>query len=252
MNIVTVPALSDNYIFLLIDESSPQLAVVDPGEAAPVLSYLRKTGRSLTAILITHHHRDHTGGIPNLLQQFPQVPVYGSANDRGRFPGQTEFLKEKDNIELCGAKVNILEVPGHTKGHIAYHFAAENGEGDLFSGDTIFGGTIGNLFEGTPEIMFESLKKIRALPPATRIWCSHEYTLQFVREAAGIDPQNARLLSRLHDLEETAGSGTPTVPLLLEEECATNPFFRWDDPALNRHLSHAPGLDTFRYLCETP
>lgn len=250
MNIVTIPALSDNYIFLLADDASLQTAVVDPGDAAPVLDYLQRTGSSLAAILITHHHRDHTVGIPKLLQQFPGIPVYGSATDRGRFPGQTEFLKESDTIQLCGAKAKVLEVPGHTKGHIAYYFAVENDAGDLFSGDTIFGGTIGNLFEGTPEIMFESLKKIRALPSATRIWCSHEYTLQFVREAVRIDPQNAPLRSRLQKLEENGASGAPTVPLLLEEECATNPFFRWDDPALNRHLSQLPGLDTFRYLCE--
>jgi hydroxyacylglutathione hydrolase len=250
MNIVTIPALSDNYIFLLVDDFSLQLEVVDPGDAAPVLDYLRKTNSSLAAILITHHHRDHTGGIQKLLQQFPGIPVYGSASDRGRFSGQTEFLKESDTIHACGAKAKVLEVPGHTKGHIAYYFAAENGEGDLFSGDTIFGGTIGNLFEGTPEIMFNSLQKIRALPPATRIWCSHEYTLQFVRESAKIDPQNRRLISRLHKLEATADSGTPTVPLLLEEECATNPFFRWDDPQLNSYLSQAPGFETFRYLCE--
>jgi hydroxyacylglutathione hydrolase len=250
MNIITIPALSDNYIFLLVDDSSPQLAAVDPGDAAPVIDYLKKTGSSLAAILITHHHRDHTGGIQKLLHQFPGIPVYGSATDRGRFAGQTEFLKESDTIHLCGAKAKVLEVPGHTKGHIAYYFAAENNEGDLFSGDTIFGGTIGNLFEGTPEIMFESLKKIRSLPSSTHIWCSHEYTLQFVREAVRIDPQNAQLRSRLQRLEENGESGVPTVPLLLEEECATNPFFRWDDPALNIHLSQVPGLDTFRYLCE--
>jgi hydroxyacylglutathione hydrolase len=142
-----------------------------------------------------------------------------------------------------------LDVPGHTRAHIAYYFAADHGRGHLFSGDTVFGGTIGNLFEGTPEVMFESVQKIRALPRETLIWCAHEYTLQYVRESAGIDPGNARLAKRLQALESAALSGRPTVPLLLDEECETNPFFRWDDPRLNAHLSTAPGLATFRRLC---
>jgi hydroxyacylglutathione hydrolase len=125
-----------------------------------------------------------------------------------------------------------------------------DGSGDLFSGDTVFGGTIGNMFEGTPEVMFQSIQKIRALPPRTRIWCSHEYTLQYVRESARIDPGNTRLAQRLKRLEAAAPSRTPTVPLLLEEECRTNPFFRWDDPALTAYLGTQPGIETFRHLCE--
>jgi hydroxyacylglutathione hydrolase len=145
----------------------------------------------------------------------------------------------------------VLDVPGHTRSHIAYFFDAGDGSGgNLFSGDTIFGGTIGNLFEGTPEVMFESIQKIRALPAQTRIWCSHEYTLQYVRESAGIDPENIRLVKRLKALEAAGPAREPTVPLLLEEECATNPFFQWDDPRLSAHLAALPGLATFRRLCE--
>jgi hydroxyacylglutathione hydrolase len=249
MKIITLPALSDNYIFLLINDAAQEVAAVDPGEAAPVIKYLQNAGCRLSAILNTHHHGDHTGGIKELLKHFPGIPVYGSAGDRGRIQGQSAFLREGDEIAVCGAKARILEVPGHTRGHIAYFFAAGDG-GDLFSGDTVFGGTIGNMFEGTPEVMFESIRKIRALPRQTRIWCSHEYTLPYVRESARIDPRNPRLAERLKTLEANASSGNPTVPLLLEEECATNPFFRWDAPELNACLSKEPGIVTFRHLCE--
>jgi hydroxyacylglutathione hydrolase len=249
MQVTAIPALADNYIFLLTKDDSPELAAVDPGAAEPVLRYLQDTGRRLAAILITHHHGDHTGGNRALLKQFPDIPVFGSAGDRGRIPGQTVFLREGDAIVVCGAKVRVLEVPGHTRAHIAYYFPSGNG-GDLFSGDTVFGGTIGNLFEGTPEIMFESIQKIRNLPRPTRIWCAHEYTLQYVRESSRIDPNNDRLARRLRKLEEEASAGKPTVPLYLEEECDTNPFFRWDDPELTSYLSKAPGISTFRHLCE--
>jgi hydroxyacylglutathione hydrolase len=249
MKVHAIPALADNYIFLLIHDAAPELAVVDPGDAEPVLKYLRETGLHLTAILNTHHHGDHTGGNRVLLKRFPDISIFGGAADCGRIPGQTEYLHEGDEIAVCGAKARILEVPGHTNAHIAYHFPSGGG-GDLFSGDTVFGGTIGNLFEGTPEIMFESIQKIRNLPRQTRIWCSHEYTLQYVREAAQIDPHNDQLANRLRRLKAEAPAGKPTVPLSLEEECGTNPFFRWDNPELNSFLLKAPGIATFRHLCD--
>jgi hydroxyacylglutathione hydrolase len=249
MQITLLRALADNYIYMLLGDAPSEAAVVDPGEASPVLDCLEETGRRLSAILITHHHGDHTGGIRDLLKRFPGIPVCGGVNDRGRFASQSTYLKDGDEVVVCGARARVLEVPGHTKGHIAYFFASDDG-GDLFSGDTVFGGTIGNMFEGTPEVMFESIRKIRTLPHQTRIWCSHEYTLQYVREAASVDPGNSRLVERLRKLEADASSGNPTVPLLLEEECVTNPFFRWDAPELAERLSTAPGLDTFRRLCE--
>jgi hydroxyacylglutathione hydrolase len=250
MRVVTLHAFSDNYVFMIQEDSALEAVAVDPGDAEPVLRYLRRTGLRLTAILNTHHHGDHVGGNRALLRRFPGTPIHGGARDRGRIPGQTGFLEEGDQVSVCGEKARVLEVPGHTKAHVAYFFAGADGSGDLFSGDTVFGGTVGNLFEGTPEVMFQSIRKIRALPPQTRIWCSHEYTLQYVREAAGIDPGNARLAQRLRKLEANAPLGEPTVPLLLEEECATNPFFRWDDPSLAAHLATRPGIETFLRLCE--
>jgi hydroxyacylglutathione hydrolase len=249
MQVLTIPAFSDNYIYLLSDGHSQDVAVVDPGDAGPVLRHLEQSGGCVTAILNTHHHSDHTGGNKELLARFPGIPVFGGAGDRGRIPGQTEFLREGDELLFSGANARVLDVPGHTRAHIAFYFAGETG-GDLFSGDTVFGGTIGNLFEGTPDTMFESIRKIRALPRQTRIWCAHEYTLQYVRESARLDPGNVRLTERLKALEISAGTGNPTVPLLLKEECETNPFFRWDDPRLNAHFSKPPGLATFRHLCD--
>ncbi|MBN1567761.1 MAG: hydroxyacylglutathione hydrolase [Acidobacteria bacterium] len=250
MQVITLRALADNYIYLLLDGDAPEATVVDPGDAAPVFKYLKETGRRLTAILNTHHHGDHTGGNRELLKRFPGIPVYGGAGDRGRIPTQTVFLMEGDEVTVCRSKARILDVPGHTRAHIAYFFSSADGSGDLFSGDTVFGGTIGNMFEETPDVMYESIQKIRALPRQTRIWCSHEYTLQYVRESAGIDPGNVRLSGRLKALEAAAHLGKPTVPLLLEEECATNPFFRWDDPDLTTHVSAPPGIAAFRRLCE--
>jgi hydroxyacylglutathione hydrolase len=251
MQVLTLRAFSDNYIFLLLDDAAPHAAAVDPGDAEPVLRYLQDTGRRLTAILNTHHHKDHVGGNRALVEHYPGIPVFGGAGDRGRIPSQTHYLREGEEVGVCGNKSVVLEVPGHTRAHIAYFFAAADGHrGDLFSGDTVFGGTIGNLFEGTPDVMFRSVQKIRALPAHTRIWCSHEYTLQYVREAAGIEPANARLARRLRALEAAAPAGKPTVPLLLDEECETNPFFRWDHPDLTARLHTTPGIETFRRLCE--
>jgi hydroxyacylglutathione hydrolase len=248
MQVVTLQALADNYIFLLLSGKGTEVAVVDPGDAAPVIRYLRDSGRKLAAILNTHHHLDHTGGNQTLLDRFPGTPVLGGAGDRGRIPGQTAFLKDGEEFTVCGAKARVLEVPGHTNSHVAYFFAGDTPH--LFSGDTVFGGTIGNLFEGTPEVMFESIQKIRALPLETRIWCAHEYTLQYVRESARIDPNNKLLAERLQALESSASSGKPTVPLSLKEECDTNPFFRWDNPDLNKYLSKEPGFATFSHLCD--
>lgn len=250
MQVIMLPAFADNYIFVISDGVAHDVAVIDPGTADPVLGYLRQTGRRLSAILNTHHHSDHTGGNRVLFEKFPGIPVFGGARDRGRIPAQTHFIAEGEELVVCSMKARVLDVPGHTRAHVAYCFAGDSNDWDLFSGDTVFGGTIGNLFEGTPEVMFESIRKIRSLPRKTRIWCAHEYTLQYVRESARLDPGNVRLARRLKALEDTAVQGRPTIPLLLEEECETNPFFRWDDPGLNQRYSTAPGIETFRHLCE--
>ncbi len=248
VRVVPLPALSDNYVFALVDGAGREAALVDPGEARPALEFLERERLRAAAILITHHHGDHVGGLQELARRHPGLRVVGAERDRRRIAGLTETVREGDVATVLGRATRVIDLPGHTLGHIAWHFADESG-GELFSGDTVFGGTIGNLFEGTPDDMFGSLVKIRALPRGTRLWCAHEYTLANVRDAARFDPGNARLAQRLRRLE-SAGEGACTVPLTLEEECATNPFFRWDDPGLVARLGTRPGIETFRRLCE--
>ncbi len=251
MKVVSLSALSDNYIYVLVDDEGGRAAVVDPGEAEPVALWLQRNAVALDSILLTHHHGDHVAGVAEVRRRHGDVRVVGAARDRKRLPALTEAVSDGDTVAVLGREARVLEVDGHTLGHVAYFVPDEAGGGDLFSGDTVFGGTIGNLFEGTPDDMFASLVKIRALPAATRIWCSHEYTLTYVREAARFDPGNARLAARLEDLERRAAAGdTVTVPLTLEEERSTNPFFRWDDPEMISRASAPAGLPTFRRLCE--
>jgi hydroxyacylglutathione hydrolase len=249
MQVDALPAFADNYVFVLTAQGRPEAVVVDPGEAGPALELLERRGLALGTILLTHHHRDHVGGVAALAARFPNARVVGAAGDRSRLPGLTAAVRDGDAVELLDRSAQVLEVPGHTRGHVAYFVPGSPGGGDVFSGDTVFGGTIGNLFEGTPDDMFASLEKLRRLPPGTRLWCGHEYTRQWVREAARFDPENERLRAYLARLEALP-PGAPTVPLDLDEERATSPFFRWDDPAMTRRLGTAPGLDTFRKLCE--
>jgi hydroxyacylglutathione hydrolase len=249
MLVEVLHALADNFIFLVEGQGTGDVIVVDPADARPVLDWCARHGRRAGAILNTHHHRDHTAGNGTLAAAFPGIPVYAGARDRSRTPGATHFGAGGDEILVCGRAAKVIDVPGHTLGHVAYFFP-EAGGGELFSGDTVFGCTIGNLFEGTADDMFGSMQRLRALPPATRLWCAHENTLQYVADAAHADPGNATLAARLRRVEEQIARGEPTVPLALADELATNPFFRWDDPALQRRLGTRDPQETFRRLCE--
>lgn len=236
MRIERLPVLSDNYVFVLLDEGSRRAAVVDPAVAEPVLDCLDSRGMGLAAIFNTHHHSDHVGGNRKLLARFPSARVYGGAEDRGRIPGQTDFLVAGDRVEFAGRTAEVYFVPGHTRGHIAYYFPLPEGEGigELFAGDTLFAGGCGRLFEGTPAQMVASLSQLRLLPDSTRLWCAHEYTLRNLQFAAEIDRHNAELRSRLASVAAARRQGQPTVPSLLGLEKHTNPFLRWDVPDLQR------------------
>ncbi len=220
--IIPIPAFADNYIWLL--HAAGRAAVVDPGDAAPVLAVLAREGLALTAILTTHHHGDHVGGVAGLLARYP-VPVFGPAHEH--IPGRTRALAQDDVVDVPGLplRFSVLDVPGHTAGHIAY-FGNVDDVPSLFCGDTLFAGGCGRLFEGTPAQMWSSLSSCARLPEATRVYCAHEYTLANLRFAAAVEPDNAALAARqLRDAGKRA-HGVPTVPSTLADEVATNPFLR--------------------------
>jgi len=226
-----VPAFEDNYIWLIKDSKGPHVAIVDPGDARPVLSTIEKEGLVPVAILITHHHWDHIGGIDGLLARYP-MPVYGPAGES--IPYMTQPLSEGTVVHIpeLNSQFRVLDVPGHTAGHIAYYHAGNDDPGMLFCGDTLFAGGCGRLFEGTPTQMHHSLSKILALPDNTLVFCAHEYTeanLVFARVA---EPGNQALQERQSTVQKLRQHGEPTVPSFLGDEKATNPFLRFDEPSI--------------------
>ncbi|MGQ9837387.1 MAG: hydroxyacylglutathione hydrolase [Cyanobacteriota bacterium] len=229
MRILQLPVLRDNYVYLLHDPDTATAAVVDPAVAEPVLEKLAELQADLVAILNTHHHHDHVGGNQQLLARYPQAEVYASRVDRGRIPGQTIELAAGQTVQFNCHRAQVLFVPGHTRGHIAYYFPES---GDLFCGDTLFAGGCGRLFEGTPQQMLGSLEQLRQLPKSTRVWCAHEYTLNNLKFALTVDRDNPDLQTRYRAVEALRQAGLPTVPSTLGEEQLTNPFLRWDQPAL--------------------
>ena len=220
MQIERISVLSDNYVFLLLDDEQKIAAVVDPAVAKPVLQRLQELDADLVAIFNTHHHSDHVGGNRKLLQHFPNLCVYGGMRDKGRIPGQQVFLQEGDTVKFAGRQGQVFFVPGHTRAHIAYYFAPINtGEpGELFCGDTLFAGGCGRLFEGTPSQMVNSLSKIRALPDDTRVWCAHEYTLNNLKFALTVEEENDALQARYKSVKCDRDRGIATVPSLLGVE----------------------------------
>ncbi|MEL6495043.1 MAG: hydroxyacylglutathione hydrolase [Cyanobacteria bacterium J06623_7] len=234
MEIKRIPVLADNYIFVLSDPQHKIAAVVDPALSQPVLDYLAQIDARLVAIFNTHHHGDHVGGNRDLVRQFPEVCVYGGAEDRGRIPHQQVYLESGDTVQFGDRHAEVFFVPGHTRAHIAYYFPPTDTEstGELFCGDTIFAGGCGRLFEGTPAQMVDSLTQLRQLPDHTRVWCAHEYTLSNLQFALTVDGTNPDLQARYQTVQQIRSQGRSTIPTWLGEEKKTNPFLRWDKPAL--------------------
>ena len=251
MQVIRLAVLSDNYIFLLYDSTHNIAAVVDPATSAPVLTKLHELNAELVAIFNTHHHHDHVGGNRDLIQEYPNLIVYGGAEDRGRIPGQTVFLQEGDERVKFGSSIaSVFFVPGHTRAHIAYYFPPTTPEesGELFCGDTLFAGGCGRLFEGTPAQMVDSLSKLRSLPDNTRVWCAHEYTLKNLQFALSVDVENQDLQRRYIEVQDLRNQDRATVPSLLGTEKLTNPFLRWDLPALQLATKTREPVQTFARL----
>ncbi|MEO5374955.1 MAG: hydroxyacylglutathione hydrolase [Alphaproteobacteria bacterium] len=238
LDIHLCPALSDNYVHLLHDASSGATAAVDPGEEEPVLRAIAQRGWTLTHILITHHHADHTGGAV-ALKEATGCRVVGTALDARRIEGGLDIaLAPEEHFALGCAMARMMAVPGHTSGHVAWWFPESTA---VFCGDTLFAGGCGRLFEGTAEQMWESLRRLRDLPEDTRVYCGHEYTLANLRFAVTMDPGNPALRTRLADVEAERSRRLPTVPSLIREERATNPFLRADTDALRISTGLPPG-----------
>lgn len=247
MEIYRLPARTDNYIFVLHNPADNTAVVVDPADAPPVLEKLDELGATLVAIFNTHHHNDHVGGNRELLDRFPDAQVYGGAEDQGRIPGQNHYLRQGDRVTFANRTAEVFFVPGHTRAHIAYYFppAKPSDPGELFSGDTLFAGGCGRLFEGTPEQMAISLGKLRALPDNTRLWCGHEYTLSNLKFAVSVDGENEKLTKRLAQVTTARQQNQPTVPSLLGTEKATNPFLRWNSPSLQSKANSQDPVTVF-------
>lgn len=232
LTILQLPVLNDNYIYLLHDPDSGESAVVDPAVAQPVLAVLEQNNWQLTMILNTHHHSDHVGG--NLeLKQKTGCTVIAAQVDQNRIPGIDSFVADGDLITLGKYSAKVISTPGHTSGHVVYHFANENA---LFCGDTLFVMGCGRLFEGTAEQMWQSFQKLKALPLSTRIYCAHEYTQINGRFALTIEPYNQQLKQRMVLINQLRDKHLPTVPSTLQQELATNPFFREDSLDVQENL----------------
>ncbi len=234
--VTRVPAFEDNYLWLVhgAGHASRKVAVVDPGDPGAVLTALAAEGLELAAILVTHHHGDHVGGVLELAKRFA-VPVYGPAGED--IPGRTVALREGDEVAISalGLRFRVFDVPGHTAGHIAYY-----GHGAVFCGDTLFSGGCGRLFEGTPRQMLASLDKLAKLPPATRVYCAHEYTAANLRFAAAVEPGNGALREYQGVVTALRARGEATIPTTIGLETRVNPFLRTRLPDVRQAaIAHA-------------
>ena len=256
MRIVPIPCLSDNYAYLLVCRETKEAAIVDVSEAGPVLdaiergagtqdsrkevsSFVTREDVRIVAILSTHHHHDHVGGNEEVRSRLGIDRVYGHASDRGRIPGQTQYLQENDTFEIGRLHVKALHIPGHTLGAIGYVVTNHTDDPAVFTGDTLFIGGCGRLFEGDPPMMHQSLSKLAALDPRTRVFCGHEYTLSNLRFAAHVEPSNAAVVQAKTRAEGLRKDNRPTMGATIAEELSYNPFLRVDSAEIRNTLGIA-------------
>lgn len=228
LSVTPVPCLSDNYCWLLRDAATGAVALCDPGEAAPALDAVETAGGRLDLILLTHHHGDHIDGVAAVCARHPGARVVGAAADAHRLPPLDLSLAPGEAVALGESLATVIDTPGHTRGHIAFHFARED---VLLCGDTLFSLGCGRLLEGTATDMFGSLRALAALPPGTLVCCGHEYTESNARFAMTVEPGNAALAARVREVTAQRAAGRPTVPTTIAAERAENPFMRARDVA---------------------
>jgi hydroxyacylglutathione hydrolase len=239
LQVVSIPCLTDNYAYLVKGPGAGEVAVIDAPEAAPIEAALDARGWSLGAILITHHHGDHTGGVERLRARFG-CKVIGPAAEAARLPPLDRAVADGDSGGSGVFRSVVMAVPGHTLGHVAYHFPDA---GVVFTADSLMACGCGRLSEGTAAQMWQSLSRLAALPPETLVYSGHEYTLSNLRFARSLDPDNPALILREQSAEAARQAGRPTVPSVLSEELATNPFLRAGDPSLRRRLGLGDATD---------
>ena len=223
MKIIPIPVLSDNYAYLIIDEATNEAGVVDPSEAKPVAEAVKREGVNFTTIINTHHHWDHVGGNKELVQEYPNLKVYGHTRDETRTPCITDLVDEGDTVKIGKLEGQFLFIPCHTSGHIAAHFSAEK---SVFTGDTLFVAGCGRLFEGTAADMHNNMLKLSALPDDTKVYPGHEYTVTNLKFALSLEPNNTDVQAKLRWSEEARAKNQLTVPSTIAEEKAINPFIR--------------------------
>ena len=239
VEIVTIPCLADNYAFLVHDDASGATALVDVPESAPIVAALDARGWSLSDVWLTHHHADHVQGLAELLARHPAT-VTGAAKDAHRLPSLDREVHDGDSFDFAGQPVEVLDVSGHTLGHVAFHMPDASA---VFTADSLMALGCGRLFEGTAQQMWTSLSRLAALPSDTVVYSGHEYTASNAKFALTIDPHNTDLISRVHAITEARASGIPTVPSTLTLELATNPFLRAADSDIRNRLGMAGATD---------